>query len=99
MPDASDRRLKVFTAGLQQLGARCESLGGALSADAVPSFVAASSWQSNAGAVNIACAGSHKDLTALAGRAQASGTKYSAAAADYIETDEDGAGGFRGLAV
>jgi hypothetical protein len=77
MPDTPGRRLKVFTAGLHQLGARCPSLGGTLSAEAVPSFVAASSWQSNAGAVN----------------------KYSAAGTDYTETDEDGAGGFGGLAV
>ena len=99
MPDTPGRRLKVFTAGLHQLGARCQSLGGTLSAEAVPSFVAASSWQSIAGAVNLACAGSRKDLAALAGRAQASGTKYSAAGTDCTETDEDGAGGFGGLAV
>jgi hypothetical protein len=99
MPDTPGRRLKVFTAGLHQLGARCQSLDGTLSAEAVPSFVAASSWQSNAGAVNLACAGSRTDLTALAGRAQASGTKYSAVGTDYTETDEDGAGRFRGLAV
>ena len=99
MPETAGHRLKVFSVGLHQLAARCEGLGGTLSAEAVPSFVAASSWQSNAGAVNLACAGSRTDLTALAGRAQASGTKYSAAGTDYTETDEDGAGGFGGLAV
>ncbi|EUA35790.1 hypothetical protein I553_6207 [Mycobacterium xenopi 4042] len=47
----------MLAVGLHQLGAQCETLHAELSAVAVPSFIAASSWQSNAGAVNIAAAG------------------------------------------
>lgn len=50
MPDTRGHRLKVLAAGLHQVGAKCEKLGGELSATAVPSFVAASPWQASAGA-------------------------------------------------
>jgi hypothetical protein len=45
--DTPGRRLKVLTAGLLQLTAGCVSFGGELSADAAPSVVAASPWQTN----------------------------------------------------
>jgi hypothetical protein len=98
LADTPGRRLKVLTAGLHQLGARCESLGGGFSADAAPSFVAASPWQANAGAVNTAGAGSRKDVAALAGRMHATGSKYAEVGTRYTETDKDGAAQLRELA-
>lgn len=97
--DTPGRRLKVLAAGLHELGARCETLSGELSTSAAPSFVAASSWQANAGAINIACAGSRKDVAALTGRLEASGTKYAKAGTSYTQTEEESAGSLRGLVV
>jgi hypothetical protein len=95
--DTPGSRLKVLAAGLHQLGARCEKLSGELCAEAAPSFVAASPWQANAGALNIACSELRKDLAVLAGRLSTRGTKYSRAGASYTATDDDGAAKFRGL--
>ncbi|HZE17761.1 MAG TPA: hypothetical protein VE197_19820 [Mycobacterium sp.] len=61
--------------------------------------MAASPWQASAGAVNIACAGSRKDLTALAERLDTRGAKYSTADTNYTATDDDGCAQFCGLAV
>jgi hypothetical protein len=96
--NTSGRHLKVLTGGLQQLGARCESLGNSLSTAAAPSLAAVSTWQANAGAVNSASGGSCKDLAGLAARMGVSGAKYSEAGSSYTATDEDGAAGLRGLA-
>lgn len=97
--DTLGRRLKVLAAGLHELGARCETRIGELSTAAAPSLVDASSWQANAGAVNIAYAGSRRDLTALTGRMKASGTKYAEAGTSYTQTEEESAASLRGLVV
>jgi transposase-like protein len=68
-----------------------------LSAAAASSSTAVSTWQANAGVVNVACAGSRKSLAVLAGRMQATGTKYAEAGTGYTATDEDGAARSRGL--
>jgi hypothetical protein len=94
----SGRRLKVLAGGLHQLSSRCESLAGALSAIAAPSLGGFSTWQANAGVVNVACVGSLKDLAGLAARMDASATKYAKAGVDYTQNDEDSAAELRGLA-
>jgi hypothetical protein len=70
--DTPGGRLKVFTAGLGQLAVRCQSLGATLCAESASSLVAASLWQANAGAVNIACGGTRKGLEAAGFRGLAS---------------------------
>ncbi|EID17583.1 hypothetical protein [Mycobacterium xenopi] len=97
MPADTGRGLRVLAVGLHQLGAQCETLHAELSAVAVPSFIAASSWQSNAGAVNIAAAGARSDLTAIAHRVATRGANYSKAGTAYAVTDEESSGRFRGL--
>jgi hypothetical protein len=96
MPDTRGRRLKVLAAGLHQVGAKCEKLGGELSAAAVPSFVAASPWQASAGAVNIATAAARKDVAAIAQRVSTRGADYSKAGTAYTAADEKSGGRFRG---
>jgi hypothetical protein len=95
--DASGRRLKVLAAGLAKLGAECETISAGLSADTAPSFVAASVWQSNAGAVNVAAAAARKDLAAIVARIRTRGTDYAAAGTRYTETEDASATRLRGL--
>lgn len=99
MADTPGHQLKVLAAGLHQLGARCETLGAELSTAAASSFVAASPWLANAGAVNIAAAAARKDLTAVAQRLGARGAHYPTAGSAYTENDEESGEQFRGLAT
>ncbi|KAA8956035.1 hypothetical protein [Mycobacterium sp.] len=91
MSDIPDRRLKVLVAGLAQLGSECETVSAGLSGGAAASFVAASVWQSNAGAVNLAAAAARTNLGAIAARIGARGGHYAAACVAYTETDQDNA--------
>jgi hypothetical protein len=95
--DASGHRLKVLAAGLAQLGNECETISGGLCADSAASFVAASVWQSNAGAVNIAAATARKDLAAIAARIRTRGANYATAGNRYTETKDASATRLRGL--
>jgi hypothetical protein len=96
--DTSGPRLKVLAAGLHQLGSECEQISGELATAAASAVVAASSWQSNARAVNVATTAASKDVGAIARRVGSRGVEYRTAGSAYTATDEEGAGRFRGLA-
>ncbi|MDI3313720.1 MAG: hypothetical protein QJR12_05385 [Mycobacterium sp.] len=89
--------LKVFAAGLHQLGTKCEKLAGELTAGAAPSFVAGRSWQSTAATANAVAAAASEDLIAIAKRIGTRGTDYAMAGTMYERNDEYSAAALRSL--
>jgi UDP-N-acetylglucosamine enolpyruvyl transferase len=82
--------LKVLAAGLHEMGAECEMAAADLSSVAPPP-VAASSWQGTAAVVNMASAGSRKDVAALAAQIGAFGANLHDAGDSYTTIDGDAA--------
>jgi hypothetical protein len=66
--DTTGHRIKLVAAGLRQVGARCDTIAGGLSASAAAPAVAALTWQTNATAVSTARAGACADLAGAAAR-------------------------------
>ncbi|GFG73214.1 hypothetical protein [Mycobacterium botniense] len=83
--------MRVLAAGLVQLGTDCETISAGLAAHTAGPVVAASAWQSNVGAVNLAAAAARTNLGAIATRIADRGRHYGAAGAAYPTTDQDNA--------
>ncbi|MBO0881910.1 MAG: hypothetical protein J2P17_16530 [Mycobacterium sp.] len=83
-------RLRVTPAGLRSQSGACEALAGELSAASAPS-VAASTWQANAGAVNVSNARTAKAMATFVTRTQTTATKLTLAAGVYERQDAQSA--------